>query len=82
MCCTWADNLIIPTITELCAHIGVPNSTVGIIIGCCDIATIPATMGAHTRSSHLHSILQAVLACYTCNCSYNCTESTSTSLLL
>lgn len=41
-----ADNLIIPTITELCAHIGVPNSTVGIIIGCCDIATIPATMGA------------------------------------
>jgi hypothetical protein len=43
--CPDVDNLIIPTITELCHHIGVPNSTVGIIIGCCDIATIPATMG-------------------------------------
>ncbi len=38
-------NLIIPTITELCRKIGVPNAMVGIIIGCCDIATIPGTVG-------------------------------------
>lgn len=58
----FADNLIIPTITELCAHIGVPNSTVGIIIGCCDIATIPATLGLLTLphqggSSHCRALV-------------------------
>lgn len=39
-------NLVIPTVTELCRKIAVPNAMVGIIIGCCDIATIPGTIGA------------------------------------
>lgn len=38
-------NLVIPTVTELCRKIGVPNAMVGIIIGCSDIATIPGTVG-------------------------------------
>ena len=38
-------NLIIPTITDLCAHIGAPNSMVGVLIGACDIATVMSTMG-------------------------------------
>lgn len=38
-------NLVIPTVTELCRKINVPNAMVGIIIGCCDIATIPGTIG-------------------------------------
>ena len=47
-------NLIIPTITELCRKIGVPNAMVGIIIGCCDIATIPGTIGGLLPSPHIH----------------------------
>lgn len=38
-------NLVIPTITALCAHIGVSDSAVGFVIGCCDIATIFGTLG-------------------------------------
>ena len=38
-------NVVIPTVTRLCDHIGVSNSAVGLIIGCCDIATVMSTMG-------------------------------------
>ena len=38
-------NVIIPTITALCDHIGVSDSAVGLIIGMCDIATIFGTVG-------------------------------------
>ena len=31
--------------TKLCDHIGVSSSAVGFVIGCCDIATIPGTLG-------------------------------------
>lgn len=39
-------NLILPPITEVCRHIGVKNSMVGIIVGACDIATVFGTVGA------------------------------------
>ena len=38
-------NLILPPITEVCRHIGVKNSMVGIIVGACDIATVFGTVG-------------------------------------
>lgn len=38
-------NLVIPTITALCNHIEVSDSAVGLVIGCCDIATIFGTLG-------------------------------------
>lgn len=50
-------NLIIPTITELCHKIGVPNAMVGIIIGCSDIATIPGTVGAAPKITIAHADL-------------------------
>ena len=40
-------NLILPPITEVCRHIGVKNSMVGIIVGACDIATVFGTVGEH-----------------------------------
>ena len=48
-------NLILPPITEVCRHIGVKNSMVGIIVGACDIATVFGTVGA-----------LSVLACFAC----------------
>ena len=45
-------NLVIPTITALCAHIGVSDSAVGLVIGCCDIATIFGTLGMPTFHGH------------------------------
>ena len=45
-------NLVIPTITALCAHIGVSDSAVGLVIGCCDIATIFCTLGEPPDSLH------------------------------
>ena len=47
-------NVVIPTITSLCAHIGVSNSQVGLIIGACDIATVCSTMGASLRGQPSH----------------------------
>lgn len=43
-------NLVIPTITRLCAHLNVSNSVVGLVIGCCDVATIPGTIGGFLNS--------------------------------
>lgn len=38
-------NVVIPTITNLCSHIGVSNSYSGLIIGACDVATVVSTIG-------------------------------------
>lgn len=38
-------NVVIPTITSLCAHIGVSKSFAGYIIGGCDVATVFSTLG-------------------------------------
>lgn len=38
-------NVVIPTITSLCGHIGVPNSWAGFIIGSSDVATVLSTFG-------------------------------------
>ena len=46
-------NLILPPITEVCRHIGVKNSMVGIIVGACDIATVFGTVGRALPLSHI-----------------------------
>ena len=46
-------NLILPPITEVCRHIGVKNSMVGIIVGACDIATVFGTVGELPRQHFL-----------------------------
>ncbi len=50
-------NLILPPITEVCRHIGVKNSMVGIIVGACDIATVFGTVGELPRQPLLGCLL-------------------------
>lgn len=50
-------NVVIPTVTSLCEHIGVSNSQVGLIIGACDIATVCSTMGAPCRPVTLQRLV-------------------------
>ncbi|KAK9838252.1 hypothetical protein WJX81_000293 [Elliptochloris bilobata] len=66
-------NLVIPTVTKLCEHIGVSNSAVGIIIGCCDIATIPGTLGYSiwTGYSFKAPLLASAVACLVGNLAYS-----------
>jgi hypothetical protein len=59
-------NLVIPIITELCRKIGVPNAMVGIIIGCCDIATIPGTVGVFLLP--ISSTPPSWILPFTCSC--------------
>ncbi|BDA46399.1 SPX domain-containing membrane protein At1g63010 [Coccomyxa sp. Obi] len=65
-------NLVIPTITELCRKIGVPNAMVGIIIGCSDIATIPGTVGYSIWTNHNYKapLLASAVACLVGNLAY------------
>ncbi|KAK9906755.1 hypothetical protein WJX75_007454 [Coccomyxa subellipsoidea] len=65
-------NLVIPTVTELCRKIAVPNAMVGIIIGCCDIATIPGTIGYSIWTNHDYKspLLASAVACLVGNLAY------------
>lgn len=38
-------NLVVPSVKATCRHIGAPIAAVGMIIGCCDLASMPATVG-------------------------------------
>ena len=56
-------NLILPPITEVCAHIGVKNSMVGIIVGACDIATVFGTVGRASLLPRPHDVMYFTAHC-------------------
>jgi hypothetical protein len=39
-------NLIVPNVRSFLLHIGASPTQAGIIIGCCDLASMPSTVGA------------------------------------
>lgn len=39
--------LVIPTVSRFLQHMGVDQSAAGLVIGCCDIASIPGTVGRY-----------------------------------
>ena len=39
--------LVIPTVSRFLQHMGVDQSAAGLVIGCCDIASIPVTVGVY-----------------------------------
>ena len=41
---------VIPSVAVLCTKVGVASSAVGIIMGCCDIAAMPGTVGARAST--------------------------------
>ena len=52
--------LVIPTVSRFLQHMGVDQSAAGLVIGCCDIASIPVTVGGHHAA-----ILQYTTAIHT-----------------
>ncbi|CAL5227554.1 g10545 [Coccomyxa viridis] len=65
-------NLILPPITEVCRHIGVKNSMVGIIVGACDIATVFGTVGYSiwTNTNYKNPLIASAVACLLGNVCY------------
>ena len=52
--------LVIPTMHSFLTHVGAPAAAAGIVIGCCDLAAIPSTVGVghagtlcKVRAAHL-----------------------------
>lgn len=45
--------LILPDIETYLEHIGAASSWAGIVIGCCDVATLPGALGQCTYLSHI-----------------------------
>ena len=43
--------LVIPTVSRFLHHMGVDQSAAGLVIGCCDIASIPVTVGTYEKAS-------------------------------
>lgn len=57
--------LVLPNIRDYLSDIGAVVSMAGVVIGCCDIASIPGTIGITFCSwqSLPHSLIQPPTAC-------------------
>eukprot|EP00884_Botryococcus_braunii_P019635 jgi/Botrbrau1/6355/Bobra.0098s0014.1 len=66
-------NLVIPTLSALCNHIGVDPAMVGLVIGCCDVTTVLGTMGYSiwTNTSYKWPLLASGVACLLGNLTYS-----------
>lgn len=62
--CVQNYNLIVPNIRSFLLHIGASPTQAGIIIGCCDLASMPSTVGKlHKLSFRFTSFHVAYMIC-------------------
>ncbi|KAK9832195.1 hypothetical protein WJX74_002578 [Apatococcus lobatus] len=65
--------LVIPTVSKFLQHMGVDQSAAGLVIGCCDIASIPVTVAysVWTNYSYKSPVICSAIACILGNIIYS-----------